>query len=159
MSLSPLSIFLSVSLSLSLSLCLCIYLFLSLPVDCLDPTCSGRGVCVRGECHCFVGWGGSGCESTRASCMDQCSGHGAFLTDTGTCSCDPNWTGQDCSTGQWLKKYILISQSNTHGVYQLLGTRYDYRVHIPTFCRQNSLSIRQVMDTVSKPFHSDAGPC
>uniref|UniRef100_A0AAZ3SHM8 Teneurin-4 n=1 Tax=Oncorhynchus tshawytscha TaxID=74940 RepID=A0AAZ3SHM8_ONCTS len=67
-------------------------------VDCLDPTCSGRGVCVRGECHCFVGWGGSGCESTRASCMDQCSGHGAFLTDTGTCSCDPNWTGQDCST-------------------------------------------------------------
>ncbi|KAL0972663.1 hypothetical protein UPYG_G00192600 [Umbra pygmaea] len=69
-------------------------------VDCLDPTCSGRGVCVRGECHCFVGWGGTGCESTRASCMDQCSGHGAFLADTGTCSCDPNWTGQDCSTGQ-----------------------------------------------------------
>ncbi|KAK7882998.1 hypothetical protein WMY93_029172 [Mugilogobius chulae] len=67
-------------------------------VDCLDPTCSGRGVCVQGECHCFVGWGGPGCESPRASCMDQCSGHGAFLADTGTCSCDPNWTGHDCGT-------------------------------------------------------------
>ncbi|KAL2096650.1 hypothetical protein ACEWY4_008798 [Coilia grayii] len=66
--------------------------------DCLDPTCSGRGVCVRGECHCFAGWGGAGCESPRASCMDQCSGHGAFLADTATCSCDPNWTGHDCST-------------------------------------------------------------
>lgn len=32
--------------------------------------------------------------------MDQCSGHGAFLADTGTCSCDPNWTGHDCSTGE-----------------------------------------------------------
>uniref|UniRef100_A0A8K9XHX4 Teneurin-4 n=1 Tax=Oncorhynchus mykiss TaxID=8022 RepID=A0A8K9XHX4_ONCMY len=79
-------------------------------VDCLDPTCSGRGVCVRGECHCFVGWGGSGCESTRASCMDQCSGHGAFLTDTGTCSCDPNWTGQDCSTE------ICAADCGGHGI-------------------------------------------
>ncbi|XP_077396802.1 teneurin-4 isoform X4 [Festucalex cinctus] len=67
-------------------------------VDCLDPTCSGRGVCVQGECHCFVGWGGQGCESPRASCMDQCSGHGTFLADAGTCSCDANWTGHDCST-------------------------------------------------------------
>uniref|UniRef100_A0A8C2AGN6 Teneurin-4 n=1 Tax=Cyprinus carpio TaxID=7962 RepID=A0A8C2AGN6_CYPCA len=67
-------------------------------VDCLDPTCSGRGVCVRGECHCFVGWGGPGCESPRASCMEQCSGHGTFLADTNTCNCDHNWTGHDCST-------------------------------------------------------------
>ncbi|XP_064414034.1 teneurin-4 isoform X3 [Latimeria chalumnae] len=66
-------------------------------VDCLDPTCSGRGVCVRGECHCGVGWGGASCETPRATCMDQCSGHGTFLPDSGTCSCDPNWTGHDCS--------------------------------------------------------------
>ncbi|XP_055734292.1 teneurin-4-like isoform X6 [Salvelinus fontinalis] len=79
-------------------------------VDCLDPTCSGRGVCVRGECHCFVGWGGSGCENTRASCMDQCSGHGAFLTDTGTCSCDPNWTGHDCATE------ICAADCGGHGI-------------------------------------------
>uniref|UniRef100_A0A3Q3J7W1 Teneurin-4 n=1 Tax=Monopterus albus TaxID=43700 RepID=A0A3Q3J7W1_MONAL len=79
-------------------------------VDCLDPTCSGRGVCVQGECHCFVGWGGPGCESPRASCMDQCSGHGAFLADTGTCSCDPNWTGHDCSTE------ICAADCGGHGI-------------------------------------------
>ncbi|XP_071773638.1 teneurin-4 isoform X5 [Centroberyx gerrardi] len=79
-------------------------------VDCLDPTCSGRGVCVRGECHCFVGWGGPGCESPRASCMDQCSGHGAFLADAGTCSCDPSWTGHDCSTE------ICAADCGGHGI-------------------------------------------
>ncbi|XP_053176596.1 teneurin-4 isoform X6 [Scomber japonicus] len=79
-------------------------------VDCLDPTCSGRGVCVQGECHCFVGWGGPGCESPRASCMDQCSGHGAFLADAGTCSCDPNWTGHDCSTE------ICAADCGGHGI-------------------------------------------
>lgn len=68
-------------------------------VDCMDPTCSGRGVCVRGECHCSVGWGGTSCETPRATCLDQCSGHGTFLPDTGLCSCDPNWTGHDCSIG------------------------------------------------------------
>ncbi|VTJ57459.1 Hypothetical predicted protein, partial [Marmota monax] len=56
-------------------------------VDCMDPTCSGRGVCVRGECHCSVGWGGTNCETPRATCLDQCSGHGTFLPDTGLCSC------------------------------------------------------------------------
>uniref|UniRef100_A0A8C8VIB4 Teneurin-4 n=1 Tax=Pelusios castaneus TaxID=367368 RepID=A0A8C8VIB4_9SAUR len=66
-------------------------------VDCMDPTCSGRGVCVRGECHCSVGWGGTNCETSRATCLDQCSGHGTFLPDTGLCNCDPNWTGHDCS--------------------------------------------------------------
>ncbi|XP_037122972.1 teneurin-4 isoform X7 [Syngnathus acus] len=78
--------------------------------DCLDPTCSGRGVCVQGECHCFVGWGGRGCDSPRASCMDQCSGHGAFLADAGTCSCDANWTGHDCSTE------ICAADCGGHGV-------------------------------------------
>uniref|UniRef100_A0A8C5RRU2 EGF-like domain-containing protein n=1 Tax=Laticauda laticaudata TaxID=8630 RepID=A0A8C5RRU2_LATLA len=67
-------------------------------LDCMDPTCSGRGVCVRGECHCSVGWGGANCETPRATCLDQCSGHGTFLSETSLCTCDPNWTGHDCST-------------------------------------------------------------
>lgn len=87
----------------------------NLVVDCMDPTCSGRGVCVQGECHCFVGWGGPGCESPRASCMDQCSGHGAFLADTGTCSCDPNWTGHDCSTGENNRKRVNIGRCSVNG--------------------------------------------
>lgn len=77
-----------------------VFSLLRVTVDCMDPTCSGRGVCVRGECHCSVGWGGTNCETPRATCLDQCSGHGTFLPDTGLCSCDPNWTGHDCSIGK-----------------------------------------------------------
>lgn len=77
-------------------------------VDCMDPTCSGRGVCVRGECHCSVGWGGTNCETPRATCLDQCSGHGTFLPDTGLCSCDPNWTGHDCSIGNVSGASLLV---------------------------------------------------
>eukprot|EP00073_Rattus_norvegicus_P042750 XP_017444672.1 PREDICTED: teneurin-4 isoform X8 [Rattus norvegicus] len=79
-------------------------------VDCMDPTCSSRGVCVRGECHCSVGWGGTNCETPRATCLDQCSGHGTFLPDTGLCNCDPSWTGHDCSIE------ICAADCGGHGV-------------------------------------------
>ncbi|XP_041525058.1 teneurin-4 isoform X4 [Microtus oregoni] len=79
-------------------------------VDCMDPTCSSRGVCVRGECHCSVGWGGTNCETPRATCLDQCSGHGTFLSDTGLCNCDPSWTGHDCSIE------ICAADCGGHGV-------------------------------------------
>uniref|UniRef100_A0A8C6XMS0 EGF-like domain-containing protein n=1 Tax=Naja naja TaxID=35670 RepID=A0A8C6XMS0_NAJNA len=81
----------------------------SCSLDCMDPTCSGRGVCVRGECHCSVGWGGANCETPRATCLDQCSGHGTFLSETGLCTCDPNWTGHDCSTE------ICVADCGVHG--------------------------------------------
>lgn len=69
------------------------------PVDCLDPTCSGHGSCVSGQCHCKPGWSGPLCDVSRAQCPDQCNGHGSYSPDTGLCSCDPNWMGPDCSTG------------------------------------------------------------
>lgn len=68
-------------------------------VDCFDPTCSGHGSCVSGQCHCKPGWSGPLCDVSRAQCPDQCNGHGAYSPDTGLCSCDPNWMGPDCSTG------------------------------------------------------------
>ncbi|KAL0973834.1 hypothetical protein UPYG_G00211800 [Umbra pygmaea] len=79
-------------------------------VDCLDPTCSHNGVCVNGECHCKFGWGGSHCELQRAQCPDQCHGHGAFVADTGLCSCDPNWMGPDCTVE------VCSVDCGTHGV-------------------------------------------
>uniref|UniRef100_A0A3Q2G126 Teneurin transmembrane protein 3 n=1 Tax=Cyprinodon variegatus TaxID=28743 RepID=A0A3Q2G126_CYPVA len=66
-------------------------------VDCIDPSCSAHGVCIHGECHCQPGWGGASCEIAKALCPDQCSGHGTYNAETGTCACDQNWTGPDCS--------------------------------------------------------------
>lgn len=74
-------------------------LFLSL-VDCLDPQCAGHGVCVKGECLCSPGWGGTSCESPLPACQDQCSGHGTYMPESGTCVCEHNWTGSDCYIGK-----------------------------------------------------------
>ncbi|XP_072002049.1 teneurin-2 isoform X4 [Engystomops pustulosus] len=79
-------------------------------VDCIDPSCSNHGVCVNKECLCSPGWGGQSCELPRTQCPDQCSGHGTYLTDTGLCSCDPNWMGPDCSVE------VCSVDCGTHGV-------------------------------------------
>lgn len=135
---------------------LCVFYF---AVDCLDPTCSGRGVCVRGECHCFVGWGGPGCESPRASCMEQCSGHGTFLADTNTCNCDHNWTGHDCSTGQnsgrFLIVLVLINNTNTR-MYgntsdseSKIGCKLQFRLTLPTLTSTNT-ELKQILISVKQ---------
>uniref|UniRef100_A0A8D0L4Z0 Teneurin-3 n=1 Tax=Sphenodon punctatus TaxID=8508 RepID=A0A8D0L4Z0_SPHPU len=78
--------------------------------DCLDPACSSHGVCIHGECHCNPGRGGNNCEILKSMCPDQCSGHGTYLQESGTCTCDPNWTGPDCSNE------ICSVDCGTHGV-------------------------------------------
>jgi hypothetical protein len=78
--------------------------------------CSNKGMCDRiaGTCECFQGYDGSACQ--RASCPNDCSGHGtcesiedlAFLNGnneynlwdakiTMGCTCDPGYSGADCS--------------------------------------------------------------
>uniref|UniRef100_A0A3B4ALP1 EGF-like domain-containing protein n=1 Tax=Periophthalmus magnuspinnatus TaxID=409849 RepID=A0A3B4ALP1_9GOBI len=75
-------------------------------VDCIDPQCSGHGVCVRGECVCQAGWAGVSCEDPLPACQEQCSGHGTYLPDSDSCTCQPNWTGPDCFTGKTFNKSI-----------------------------------------------------
>lgn len=74
-------------------------------VDCVDPLCSGRGVCVRGECVCSAGWGGESCETALPACKEQCSGHGTYQTQTGGCVCEQGWSGEDCAIGELQSKY------------------------------------------------------
>uniref|UniRef100_A0A8C7MNC8 Teneurin-2 n=1 Tax=Oncorhynchus kisutch TaxID=8019 RepID=A0A8C7MNC8_ONCKI len=79
---------------------------------CIDPLCSGHGTCTGGNCVCSLGYKGDNCAKgeERVCCPDQCHGHGAFIPDTGLCSCDPNWMGPDCSVGQ-LNPNRLICKS------------------------------------------------
>jgi len=79
--------------------------------------CSNKGICDRktGECDCFDGYDGSSCQ--RASCPNECSGHGtcehiktlaALDSDniydlwdaemTMGCKCDAGYSGPDCSS-------------------------------------------------------------
>ncbi|CAN0065276.1 unnamed protein product, partial [Discosporangium mesarthrocarpum] len=79
--------------------------------------CSNKGICDRetGTCVCFTAYEGSSCQ--RASCPNDCSGHGVCKTvrelttddydniyelwdaDKGMgCDCDPGYAGYDCSS-------------------------------------------------------------
>jgi hypothetical protein len=79
--------------------------------------CSNKGICDRksGDCECFDGYEGSSCQ--RASCPNDCSGHGTCETIaelaedefdnvyalwdkdmTMGCACDAGYTGADCSS-------------------------------------------------------------
>lgn len=98
--------------------------FLASSEDCLDPMCSSHGICVKGECHCSTGWGGVNCETPLPICQEQCSGHGTFLLDTGMCSCDPKWTGSDCSTGTL--KLPLSPPSSTPRSSQVFALRWYF---------------------------------
>jgi len=76
--------------------------------------CSNRGTCdtKSGECKCFPGFEGKACR--RATCPNDCSGHGQCLLTTDAdisafsytlwdmrkiqiCKCDPQYSGSDCS--------------------------------------------------------------
>ncbi|ESP00102.1 hypothetical protein LOTGIDRAFT_91191, partial [Lottia gigantea] len=72
-------------------------------VDCVLPNCSGNGVCILGECVCFRGYKGRVCSqddkiNITQVCAQDCSGHGVFDVEAGSCICDRHFTGADCQT-------------------------------------------------------------
>uniref|UniRef100_A0AAY4B0I4 Integrin beta n=1 Tax=Denticeps clupeoides TaxID=299321 RepID=A0AAY4B0I4_9TELE len=68
-----------------------------------SPVCSGRGVCICGQCSCrnnnFGKVWGTHCQCDDYSCIrfkgKLCSGHG--VCSCGVCQCDPDWSGENCN--------------------------------------------------------------
>ncbi|OQR79684.1 teneurin-3-like [Tropilaelaps mercedesae] len=72
-------------------------------VDCIDPDCSGHGVCLSGQCVCKKGWKSADCsqpDEEALRCLPDCSGHGRFDVELQRCVCDVPWSGPDCAAEQ-----------------------------------------------------------
>lgn len=115
-------------------------------MDCVEPSCSGHGSCLHGQCHCTSGWTGSNCETQLSLCPEHCSGHGTFQSETSTCICDVNWTGPDCSTGTtWFTDYVIGHVIIWNVVWLEIGTFIENNEHFKTvFISRFKLDLKMI---------------
>jgi hypothetical protein len=86
--------------------------------DCNTPVCTqncnGHGSCVGpDQCECYADpqrgfWKNAYCDACQGDyygpqcnqrpCPNDCSGHGTCDHSSAVCTCENNWTGEDCST-------------------------------------------------------------
>jgi len=71
------------------------------PDNCSSTPEDVHGICIEDfpvhQCHCLGRWSGIKCD--QELCLNQCSGRG--LCVNGTCSCEQNFYGDDCSLFLW----------------------------------------------------------
>lgn len=96
-------------------------------VDCLDPTCTGHGACVNGQCWCKTGWRGVNCseaDNRLSRCFPDCNKHGVYDLETEKCICFDHWAGPDCSRGEFF--YLCILRNVTKTPNSRLSYRFIY---------------------------------
>lgn len=78
--------------------------------------CSGNGECINGECVCYTGFSGILCE--LIGCPNDCtdSVHGTCNTDTGVCTCNGHYFGDDCAESYCPPEYDESSNCNNNGI-------------------------------------------
>lgn len=90
------------------------------------PNCSGNGVCVEGECHCWRGYTGPYCSLVEpvnvTVCSPHCSGRGVYDMLDQNCSCAPGWTGSQCEIGEWgnLGRFLKQRITSDGGVIKIV---------------------------------------
>jgi len=110
--------------------------------------CSNKGICDRstGQCECFAGYWGEGCD--RTVCPNDCNGHGKCRTladsydatynawdlhKTTKCVCDPGFSGPSCSLRECPRgadpvQNAQVVTNSIQGIYwnsYFLGTATD----------------------------------
>jgi len=79
--------------------------------------CAGRGICDRGtgECACFDGYEGKGCQ--RTACPNDCSGHGTceFIEDMGFAATYNDYSNQGFHTDAKTFDYQTWDSGKTRG--------------------------------------------
>ena len=146
----------------------------------INGSCSGRGVCAHGRCHCEAGFGGDFCQTQGWGSSDAladamadelsadtggqtaacpgggaCSGNGICLP-SGRCACTSQYSGRDCATPRILQSaFALVGATTTPPVeFGVLKLNVTTPLEVAAIESQNS-SRRQIVAVPVQGRHGD----
>jgi len=128
------------------------------PSEC-DMDCSLKGFCYQDSCSCFQEYFGSVCS---IYCNDRitCSGHG-YCDFSGTCNCNPNWSGPSCSSNE-LTPPIFPAAFSVTGI-SFKNTQfnfyYDWNAQKRKYVYRTGLNVTDLFDLGKEYTQYPGGSC